>query len=63
MIAKQADWHPSEMKPLDEEIARIDREIARLKVMREGVVLAKELLSGNVSLHERGDFLRARLQV
>ncbi len=38
------------MKPLDEEIARIDAEIARLQAKREGVVRAREILSGTVAL-------------
>src|ERR1044071_1881830 len=34
------------MKPLDEEIARIDAEIERLRARKEGIVRAKEILSG-----------------
>jgi hypothetical protein len=34
------------MKPLDEEIARIDAEIERLKAVREGIILAKNKLGG-----------------
>lgn len=37
------------MKLLDEEIARLNAEIARLQARREGVIRAKELLSGGQS--------------
>lgn len=39
------------MKPLDEEIARIDAEIERLRARKEGIIRAKELLSGEASDH------------
>jgi hypothetical protein len=34
-----------QMKPLDDEIQRLDAEITRLQALREGVIRAKELLS------------------
>jgi hypothetical protein len=34
------------MKPIDDDIARIDAEIARLQILREGLVRAKFLISG-----------------
>src|ERR1700736_5408664 len=40
------------MKPLEEEIARIDAEIERLKVRRETIIWAKERLSGNIPLSD-----------
>ena len=40
------------MKPLDEEIARIEAEIERLRILREGIVRAKALLSGEVTAPE-----------
>lgn len=37
------------MKPLDEEIARLDAEIERLRARKEGIIRAKEILSGDAS--------------
>jgi hypothetical protein len=38
-----------QMKPLDEEIARIDAEIERLRARKDGIIRAKELLSGETA--------------
>jgi hypothetical protein len=36
------------MKPIDDEIARTDSEIARLQAIREGLILAKAALNGEL---------------